>query len=326
MLAGQPPFSEGGLGERILKHLQEEPPDIRKINAHVSEEMWALLQRMLAKQPEERFQTPAELLRAKALPPQASDGEPVRLQRKKSPSSPPPSPAANSSDSSPVVAPDELPETKEIVPRPRARQIEDDPTLLGLSAEHLQAAARQYQRAEEARRQREHGLCRAAAVELHQIRPGEHRLPAGAAEIRQMAGQRKRRHGWLASLTTLTTRARINAAKKIRQFRKVIEEGEAVLVRDPSDLKTQMAMAESAEELGLTHLASWMLEELRRQDPKYLPAHRALATIYEKRRQFSDAIAVWELVRKVAPHDGEAARKIQDLAANDAIARGNYRR
>jgi hypothetical protein len=31
-------------------------------------------------------------------------------------------------------------------------------------------------------------------------------------------------------------------------------------------------------------------------------------------------------MRKVAPHDGEAVRKIQDLAANETIARGNYRR
>ena len=52
----------------------------------------------------------------------------------------------------------------------------------------------------------------------------------------------------------------------------------------------------------------------------------ALATLYAKQQQFSDAIAVWELVRKIAPHDGEALRKIQDLAASDTIARGNYRR
>ena len=55
MLAGQPPFSEGGLGERILKHMQDEPPDIRRFNPQVSEELWTLLLRMLAKQPEARF-------------------------------------------------------------------------------------------------------------------------------------------------------------------------------------------------------------------------------------------------------------------------------
>ena len=82
MLTGNPPFSEGGLGERILKHLQEDPPDVRQLNSQVSAEMWELMRRMLAKNPEDRFQTPAELLKAlKALPPQASDGEPLRLPR-----------------------------------------------------------------------------------------------------------------------------------------------------------------------------------------------------------------------------------------------------
>ena len=119
---------------------------------------------------------------------------------------------------------------------------------------------------------------------------------------------------------------RVTAARRARLFRRVLDEGEEVLVRHPGDVKIQMAMAESAKELGLDHLAVWMLTELRRQDPRYLPAQRALASIYERQGQYSDAIAVWEEVRKVAPHDVEAAKKINDLAASETIARGNYRR
>jgi tetratricopeptide (TPR) repeat protein len=132
--------------------------------------------------------------------------------------------------------------------------------------------------------------------------------------------------GWLSSLSKLTTRARVNAAYHARLYRKVLDEGEEVLVHHPGDVKIQMAMAKSAEELRLTHLAVWMLEELRRENPRHLPAYRALALLYEKQRQLSDAIAVWEEVRKLVPHDGEAARKLNDLAAADTIARGNYRR
>ncbi len=145
-------------------------------------------------------------------------------------------------------------------------------------------------------------------------------------EASQAAPGRRRAGGWLSSLTSLTTRARVNAAKRVGQFRKVIEDGEEVLVRYPGDVKMQMTMAQAAEKLNLLHLASWMLEEIRRHDPRHLPAHRALASIYERQKQYSDAIAVWEDVRKFAPHDSEAARKIQDLAAADTIARGNYRR
>jgi serine/threonine protein kinase len=333
MLAGQPPFSEGGLGERILKHMQDEPPDVRRFNPLVSDEMWALLQCMLAKQPEERYQTPAELLRVlKGLPPQASDGAPLRLPRRtNAPRTPPPSSVPSSSGSSSMMLPQpepepKEPETKEVSPRPRARQIEDDPTLLNLRPEQLQAASRQYQRAEEARINGNLDYAIELLLNCIKFDPVSIVYRQSLRDIRKTGGRRKGFGRWLASLTTLTTRARLGAARRAGQFRKVLEEGEDVLVRYPGDPKTQMAMAESAEGMGLTHLAEWMLEELRRQDPHYLPAHRALAHIYENRRQYSEAIAVWELVRKVAPHDAEALRKIQDLAANDTIARGNYKR
>src|SRR5579872_275956 len=62
MLAGHPPFPDGGIAERIVKHLQEEPPDVRQFNPHVSKALVTMLNRLLAKKPRERYQTPAELL------------------------------------------------------------------------------------------------------------------------------------------------------------------------------------------------------------------------------------------------------------------------
>jgi cytochrome c-type biogenesis protein CcmH/NrfG len=122
----------------------------------------------------------------------------------------------------------------------------------------------------------------------------------------------------------MTNRARVNAAKRAGQLRKVLEEGEEVLVRHPADVKVQMTLAEAAEQLELIRLATWMLEELRRHHPHHLPAYRALALLYEKHRQYSAAIAVWEELRKLTPQDREAVRKINDLAAADTIVRGNY--
>ncbi len=200
------------------------------------------------------------------------------------------------------------------------------PLCSRLSSEHVQAAARQYERGEEARANGNIDYAIQLLLSCTKFNPASIVYRQALREISKAAAQQRRLGSWLASLTTLTTRTRLSATKRAGQFRKVLEDGEEVLVRHPSDVKTQMAMADSAEKLGLIHLASWMLDELRHQNPNYLPAHRALATIYEKQRQYSDAIAVWELVRKVAPHDGEAARKINDLAASDTIARGNYRR
>jgi serine/threonine-protein kinase len=62
MLAGQPPFPEGSLTERIYKHVETEPPDIRSLNPTVPEPLCYVLERLLAKRPEDRYQTPADLL------------------------------------------------------------------------------------------------------------------------------------------------------------------------------------------------------------------------------------------------------------------------
>ena len=51
MLAGHPPFDEGGLGERVYKHMHTEPPDLRKINPDVPSAFWGVVKRMLAKAP-----------------------------------------------------------------------------------------------------------------------------------------------------------------------------------------------------------------------------------------------------------------------------------
>ena len=85
-----------------------------------------------------------------------------------------------------------------------------------------------------------------------------------------------------------------------------------------------MDMAEAADELGQLDLAVWLLEQAR-QKSQTLPAlNRALARLYEKRGNFTQAIALWNLVRKARPADKEADRKLKDLAVNETIARGNY--
>ena len=63
ILAGNAPFARGTMAERLLQHLQDEAPDVRKLNKHVPPGYVAILSRMLAKKPEERYQTPDELLR-----------------------------------------------------------------------------------------------------------------------------------------------------------------------------------------------------------------------------------------------------------------------
>lgn len=63
MACGQPPF-EGGMHSLILKHLQEPPPDIRLINPDIPAGLAAVIEKALAKDPADRFQSASEMASA----------------------------------------------------------------------------------------------------------------------------------------------------------------------------------------------------------------------------------------------------------------------
>ena len=63
LLTGKAPFADGGLAERLHKHLNVDPPDPRTANPRVSRATAAVLRRLLAKRLADRYQTPAELLK-----------------------------------------------------------------------------------------------------------------------------------------------------------------------------------------------------------------------------------------------------------------------
>jgi serine/threonine-protein kinase len=63
LLTGQPPYPDGTVTERILKHIEAPPPDVRKLNPQVPRRTAKVLERLLAKDPDDRYQTPAELIR-----------------------------------------------------------------------------------------------------------------------------------------------------------------------------------------------------------------------------------------------------------------------
>src|SRR5205823_5728165 len=101
--------------------------------------------------------------------------------------------------------------------------------------------------------------------------------------------------------------------------------GELILSKNPWDVGAQMDMAEAADALGLIDHAVFFLDQARQKSPKDATLNRALARLFEKRGNFAHAIALWQLVKDVAPDDVEAAHKAKDLAASETIARGGYR-
>jgi formylglycine-generating enzyme required for sulfatase activity len=61
LLTGQPPFPGSTLAEKLLRHQQAEPPPLEQLRADVPAGLSAVVGKMLAKRPEDRYQTPGDL-------------------------------------------------------------------------------------------------------------------------------------------------------------------------------------------------------------------------------------------------------------------------
>ena len=61
-LTGRPPVPEGTAAKKLQAHQHGEPTDPRQINPDVPDELAAVLARMMAKNPADRYQTPADLI------------------------------------------------------------------------------------------------------------------------------------------------------------------------------------------------------------------------------------------------------------------------
>jgi formylglycine-generating enzyme required for sulfatase activity len=64
LLAGRPPFQADSVLGTVLAHLQEAPRPLGELRPGVPAGLWAVVARMLAKKPEQRYQTPIEVVKA----------------------------------------------------------------------------------------------------------------------------------------------------------------------------------------------------------------------------------------------------------------------
>jgi serine/threonine-protein kinase len=78
LLAGRPPFTGPSLLEVMVQHLQSPPPSVAVARPEVPAALVAVVQRMLAKRPEDRYQQPGEV--ADALTPWAAAHFPTPVQ------------------------------------------------------------------------------------------------------------------------------------------------------------------------------------------------------------------------------------------------------
>ena len=64
LLTGQVPFPGGSLTDKLLRHQMEPPPSVRTRRPEVPEPLARVIDRLLAKRPADRYQTPTELIAA----------------------------------------------------------------------------------------------------------------------------------------------------------------------------------------------------------------------------------------------------------------------
>ncbi len=64
MLAGRPPFPEGTVLQKLLQHQGDEPPDVCQFRPDLPEEVGRVLGKMMAKDPQRRYQSAARLIEA----------------------------------------------------------------------------------------------------------------------------------------------------------------------------------------------------------------------------------------------------------------------
>ncbi len=306
MLAGRPPFDEGGLGERVYKHIHSEPPDLRKLNPNVPPEFWALIKRMLAKAPGARYQTPAALLHDLQRLPSlaaASDETPVSTRRL-------------SERREGGAAQGELGDS--------SFDGTDEEGAFNISTpDQRTAAARQFERASEVLAVGDGQYARSLLLTCCTLDPANLRYRQTLRQIKPLPGGLF--SVLLAPLKRFFGQTRLNMAGRKGDHLKVLSQGEELVALAPGDVKTQLTMARSAESLGLLRLAFWLVEQARAQDSHNPAPLRALARLHERQKQFSRALRFWELVHQEAPSDAEAKRKMNDLAAQETIERGNYR-
>jgi tetratricopeptide (TPR) repeat protein len=196
----------------------------------------------------------------------------------------------------------------------------DAPRLPSPTAEHRRVAAGQFERANQVIATGNYDYGIRLLLSCCRLDPANLIYRQALRRTEKTKFKNNMRGSWHARVSTLPLRTKIKAALRVADYPKVLDLGEQVLARNPWDIGAQVDMAEAADSLGLIDVAVWTLEQARHKDPLAASVNRFLARMYEKRGNFAQAIALWELVRRADPHDLEAQTKSKDLAANETIA------
>lgn len=128
----------------------------------------------------------------------------------------------------------------------------------------------------------------------------------------------------LAALSTAPAKLRLKKALHQKNVLAIFEACEAIFGSNPWDTQTHVAMGQTFIQANHLTGAVWCLQQARQKDPDNIKINRLLAKLLEKNGLYTEANALWALIRKKDPADQEAQDKIKELAAHQTIVKGKY--
>jgi serine/threonine protein kinase len=317
MLAGQAPFPEGGIGERVFQHMNVEPQDVRFFNSAITEDTWTVLRRMMEKKPADRYQTPNDLLqdlnklrKGEPLKPGVAVSAagiglaPPRSQAETPRPSPPRRPASDPGSKTPTSE-----------PLKQRRVVDDDPAVLQLSAQDRKLAAAKFEAAK-------NDVGRNRLVEARRTLLECCRYDPTVLAYRRLLRKLDPPAGGF--VTVLKAHVRFLFAKFTGNDRLLLEAGEELLAAGVDQPHWHTDMAEAADRLGLRQTALWIAEKGQLDHSDHVPLVKAFARMLEKAGHLEQALVMWRVVERHAPEDLDVPRKLTQLTASISIHRGHY--
>ena len=289
MLTGSPPFPDGNLTERLFKHAEVEPADVRNYNPKIPAQLNAVCRRMLAKKPDQRYQTPAELLADLS----AIDSVNQASARATAASESALPPTAEIHDATPVT------------PGQHAASAEFNLAQKAIAAGNLRAGLESLL-----------ACCR--------LDPGQISYRQALREALRDSRSQAMASGWWRRLRTGYHQLLLKAAKHFGKPLQVLDHGEFVLAGNPRDLTAHLLLAEAALACRFANLAKWLLDQAEEVHGPHRLLHRAQALMHELLGDVHQAIAYWELVNRADPDNAEARGRLKDLSARETLVRGHY--
>ena len=110
----------------------------------------------------------------------------------------------------------------------------------------------------------------------------------------------------------------------LKRYRKAIRLCDGHLAYDPDNVGVREVLARALAGQGYRDAAICELEAVHDLNPQRKEALRSLGRLYKAKQEIDKALLRYEELRQLEPHDPEASRETQQLAAQGAINKGGW--